>query len=434
MHKYAGALVAMLTCIAGAAQARVHTVPHSQLLRLPQEQQGEGFPAIAVAIDGNSLIAILDRAAGRQALLYRRSSNGQWAFSRVLLQSTAPASQLRASLAMKNGLATFDIDGVTTIWERISNDWVRANVEQDDVSLIGGHSISERRILVGSTGCDMDGAIFEKAADGVWRITELLPESSQVCRTEERDVELNYDYALVNDNPLHDVRVYRRGSPGFTWNAAGTFALVGESANRGGPLGLQRTVAVAPGSTFYRRTNGLWNHAGSVVPIDYGLGAGDAERVVYRDSVLLTVEATDIGFASPYAYVLDASGQFDHVAILDSPGNVLDLDISGRSVVAATETPQQGWGSVAVYELPSPLVPPEAISNNFDARDVSGFQAGSSFALAGSGDNALYRQSSSTGDARAVLTDSDFRYQTVRVELRPNNFNGADAWAGDAFR
>lgn len=435
MSKVAGVLIAILAFIP-AAQARVHTVQYSQLLRLPQEQQGEGFPAIAVAIDGDSLIAIVDRVAGRQALLYRRSGNGQWAFSRVLLQSTMPASQLRASVAMKNLLAALDIDGVTTIWEKVGNNWVRANVEQDGVTLTGGHAISERKILVGSTGCDADGVIFEKAADGIWRITGLLPESSAVCRSGERDVELNYDYALINDGPVNDVRVYRRNGGSTTWSAAGAFELRGESANRGGPLALQRTVAVAPGSTFYRRTNGLWNHAGSVVPIDYGLGTGEAELVVYRDNVLLTVEATDTGFANPYAYVLAASGQFDHAAILDAPGNVHDLDISGRTVVAASEYPDNGSSSVAIYVLPSPLVPSDAISNDFNAGDISGFQqtAGSSFALAGNVYNYLYRQSNNTADAQAVLTASDFSYQTIRLELRPNTFNGPDAWAGVAFR
>ncbi len=246
MSKVAGVLIAILACIP-TAQARVHTLQYSQLLRLPQEQQDEGFPAIAVAIDGDSLIAIVDRAAGRQALLYRRGGNGKWALSRVLLQSTAPANQLRASVAMKNSLATFDIDGVTTIWEKVGNDWVRANVDQQLFTLTGGHAISERKILVGSSGCDVDGVVFEKAVDGVWRITGSLPKSSQVCGTEERDVELNYDYALINDNPLHDAQAYHRNSGSSTWSAAGTFALGGESANRGGPLGLQKTVAVAPG-------------------------------------------------------------------------------------------------------------------------------------------------------------------------------------------
>ncbi len=158
--------------------------------------------------------------------------------------------------------------------------------------------------------------------------------------------------------------------------------------------------------------------------------------MVYRDGVVLTVEATDIGFANPYAYVLDASGQFEQVAILDAPGNVHDVDISGRTVVAASEYPDNGSSSVAIYLLPSPLAPPDAISNDFNARDVSGFQqsAGSSFALAGNVYDYLYRQSNNTGDASAVLTASDFNYQTVRVDLRPNTFNGSDAWAGVAFR
>jgi hypothetical protein len=434
MFKVAGVLIALLAFVP-AAQARVHTVSFTHVLQLPQAQPGEGFPAIDVAIDGDSLIAIVDRAAGRQALLYRRSSNGQWAYSRLLLQSTAPATQLRASVAMKNSLATIDIDGVTTIWEKVSNNWVRANVDQVGWTLIGGHAISERRVLVGSTGCDVDGVIFEKAADGVWRVTGALPAGAGVCRNEERDVDLNYTYALINDNPLRDVRVYRQNSGSSTWSAAGTIALVGESANRGGPLGLQKTVAVAPGSTFYRRTNGVWSHAGSVVPIDYGLGTGDAERVVYRDGVLLTIEPAKPAAGGPYVYVLGANGEFDHVAILLAHGHVHDLDISGRTVVTASAYPD-GTTWVAVYNLPSPLVPPEAISNDFNARDTSGFQvsSGSSFTLVGNTSNYFYRQSANVSDAHALLTDSDFGFQTIRAELRLSTSNNPDAWAGVAFR
>lgn len=434
MSRVAGVLIALLAFVP-SAQSRVHTVSLSQVLQLPQAQPGEGFPAIVVAIDGDSLIALVDRAAGRQALLYRRSSNGQWAYSRLLLQSTAPATQLRASVAMKNSLATIDIDGVTTIWEKVSNHWVRANVDQAGWTLIGGHAISERRVLVGSTGCDVDGVIFEKATDSVWRVTGALPGGSGVCSNEERDVDLNYTYALINDNPLRDVRVHRQNSGSSTWSATGTIALAGESANRGGPLALQKTVAVAPGSTFYRRTNGVWDHAGSVVPIDYGLGMGNAERVVYRDGVLLTAEPTNFVVAQPYVYVLDASGQFDHVAVLVAHGNVHDLDISGRTVVTASESPD-GSTWVAVYNLPSPLVPPDAISNDFNARGLSGFQvsAGSSFALVGNTSNYFYRQSANVSDARALLTDSDFGFQTIRAELRLTTSNNPDAWAGVAFR
>jgi hypothetical protein len=434
MSKVAGVLLALLAFVP-AAQAGVHTVSLSHVLQLPEAQPGEGFPAIVVAIDGDSLIAIVDRAAGRQALLYRRSSNGQWAFSRVLLQSTAPAGQLRASVAMKNSLATFDIEGVTTIWEKVSNNWVRANVDQAGWTLTGGHAISERRVLVGSTGCDVDGVIFEKATDNVWRVTGALPGGTGVCSNEERDVDLNYTYALINDNPLRDVRVYRQNTGSSTWSAAGTIALTGESANRGGPLALQKTIAVAPGSTFYRRTNGVWNHAGSVVPIDYGLGMGNAERVVYRDSVLLTSEPTNFVVAQPYVYVLGASGQFEHVAVLVAHGNVHDLDISGRTVVTASEYPD-GTTYVAIYNLPSPLIPPNAISNDFNARDISGFQvsAGSSFTLIGNSSNYFYRQAANVADARALLTESDFRFQSIRAEVRLTTSSNPEAWAGVAFR
>ncbi len=83
----------------------------------------------------------------------------------------------------------------------------------------------------------------------------------------------------------------------------------------------KNTLAVAPGSTVYRRTgNASWTPAGSAVPIDYALGSGEAQRVRYRDGLLLTVEENGNLFPAPYAYVLDSSGHFQHVAIFSIPG------------------------------------------------------------------------------------------------------------------
>jgi hypothetical protein len=439
MSKFPGALILMLALVP-AAQARVHSVEPSQSLRLPQEQVLEGFPALAVAIDSDSLITIVDRSAplaGRFALLYRRGADGQWAFSRTLLHTTAPVSQLRASVVMKNSIAVIDIAGQTTVWEFTGGNWVQG-VTESEIPFHGGHAISGRNFLVGFPGCgEADGYVYGKATDGVWRLTGRLPPQAGTCLNGPRDVDLNYDWALIND-PAGTVHVYRRNGTALDWVAAGSFPLQGQSAGRAGPLALQSGIAAAPGSTIYRRTGSAWNLAQTLLPINFAMGSGDAHRVLYRDTVVWTVEGRgdNVDFARPYAYVQNSTGRFEHAAMLNTPGNAVDLDVSARTVVTAADD-FNGRSQVAVFNLPAPLLPPDGIANDFNARDISGFQVApaGAFAIGGNSYNSLLRQSNVTVTAHAVLTDSYWSgFQSLNVELRPNYFYGADAWVGVAVR
>jgi hypothetical protein len=237
------------------------------------------------------------------------------------------------------------------------------------------------------------------------------------------------------------VKAWARNGTNLEWRNAGDFELQGLSADRGGALALMNRVAVAPGSTVYRRTGSTtWAPAGRLVPIDAALGFGDAQRVWYRDSMVLTVEAESDPdeLARPRVYVLGTDGEFEHVAELyPVPGDIFDLDVSGSTVVALGEYSISSMTRVNIYEVPTPRVPPDAIANDFNARDVSGFQtsAGSAYAIAGNQYDYIYRQSNATVDTRAVLTDSNWsRYQVVRLDLRPTTLNGAAAAVGVALR
>jgi hypothetical protein len=437
MSKLSGALVALLLLVS-TAQARVHTVVSFQILQPAGAGPYDDFNASAVAIDGDFLIVIADRNGARQAILFRRGSDGQWTHDRVLVQSTAPAAQLRASVVMKNWIAAIDIDGVTTIWERSGNVWTQARTD-GVIRQPGGHAISRQSILIGASGCSEDGVVYEKATDGVWRVTGRLPARSGLCGNQERDVDLNYDYALINT--AGSVKAWARNGTNLQWRSAGEFALQGLSAGRGGALALQNSVAVAPGSTVYRRTGSAsWAPAGRLIPIDAALGYGDAQQVWYRDSMVLTVEAEadpDI-LARPKVYVLGANGQFEHVAELHPvPGDIFDLDVSGSTVVALGEYALSSMTRINIYEIPTPRVPPDAIANDFNAGDVGGFEtsAGSAYAIAGSQYDHLYRQSNAAVDTLALLTASNWsRYQEVRLDLRPTALNGAGAAAGVALR
>ena len=168
----------LITCAAAvpAAQPRVHSIPVFQTLEAPF---GEDYPPYVtqdVAIDGDSIIALIDESqeeepVTRVALLYRRGTDGRWALTQTLGQVTAPRADLRAELAMRNNIAVFKIhrDGAS-IWEKIGGSWVQATVA-GGLNEPGGFAISGSRILAGASGCFNDGVIYEKSGSGAWLVT-----------------------------------------------------------------------------------------------------------------------------------------------------------------------------------------------------------------------------------------------------------------------
>lgn len=433
MYKLLAYVIASLM-LTPAALARTHTVHLTQYLLSPNPEYT--FFGHTVAIDGGSIIALADREGGRVALLYRRAADGRWSFQRTLLDVTAPPEQLRAGLEMKNGIAVIQlVAGTMTVWESVPNDWVQGRFAAVP-PLAGGFAISGSRIIGGRNGCNYDALIYEKAVDGAWTIAGQISGAVGECNDHGAQVELNYDYALVR-NPNNEVRVYRKNGAALQWPQVSSFVLPAATGQTFGPMALQKTVAVSPGSAIFRRTAGVWNYQGQLQPIDYGNGTGHAGQVEYRDGVLLTTEGWSElhQYTKVYAYVENASGGFDHVAILQTPGFTQDMALSGNTVVVGTE--DVGEPFLSVFTLPTPLVAPRAITNDFNARDVSGFQqtAGSQFALAGNIYNYLYRQSSTSGESFAVLTGSDWRdYQSIEADITPTAFDGADRYVGLAVR
>ena len=162
-----------------------------------------------------------------------------------------------------------------------------------------------------------------------------------------------------------------------------------------------------------------------------------ASAVEYRDGVLIANEGWSEmhQYTKPYLYLENSGGTFDHVGILETSGFTQDFEISKSTVFASFEN--IGESGIDVFNLPSPLRPAPSIVNDFNARDISGFQqtAGSQFALAGNVYNYLYRQSATTGESVAVLTASDWNhYQSIEADITPTAFDGADRYVGLAVR
>lgn len=441
-------------CAIGAAplaQARIYTVAPLQTLAFPGSQNSFDVTVENIAIDGDSIIvaAFVPSDPGNlDTLLYRRGSDGKWSFSRVLIQTPA-AEQSPAIVTMKNGIAVIKPtpNVAATIWEKSGGDWVQAQTD-GPITAPGGFAISQDRVLAGADGCQNDALFYQKNASGIWTITGGIAPDAGICPLATRDVELNYDYALIRGagNPGSLVRAYRRNGGTFLWPGAGSLTLTGQAATESGPLALQKATAVAPGAAYFHRNGTRWTFAGQLQPIDYAYGSGNAYQVVYRDHLLLALDGvTDYRSpVHPYVYRETAAGDFEQVAILGrqppfASGTDQESDISGNTAV--TYTVDSDLGSVStsatVYNLPSPIVPPKSIVNNFDLGNVGGFTQtpGSQFALAGNSANRVYRQSSISTAATAVLTEGDWQYfESIEADITPRAFGTATGWAGLAVR
>jgi hypothetical protein len=123
--------------LVGTAQARVYSVQPKQDFVLPNPDYT--FYPGNVAIDGDSIIALVDRTGGRSALLYRRGSDGTWALSRTLLDVSGSSTTLRNDLEMANGIAAIRLNDVLHIFERNGNDWTESATAGTPRPVRAGH-------------------------------------------------------------------------------------------------------------------------------------------------------------------------------------------------------------------------------------------------------------------------------------------------------
>ncbi|HEU5134519.1 MAG TPA: hypothetical protein VFU13_05185 [Steroidobacteraceae bacterium] len=426
-------IIALALAALPSLAGNVRTISPTQQLLAPDPNYS--FFGQAVAIDGGWAIVLADRPGGRVALLYGRESTGRWAYRRVLLDVADTPENLRAGLEMKNGIAAVQLNATIAIFELINSEWQRATTLAP-LRYPGGLAISGNRILIGGSRCETySGYIYQRGANGIWGITGRLPFLGGPCSSPPLEVELNYDYALVRV-ATRFATVYRPTSS-LDWASVGSIQIPEEASTAGGPLALQKSTAVSPGSAIFRRTGTAWNHVGQLQPVDYGNGTGHAGAVEYRDGVLIASEGWSElhQYTKPYLYLENAGGTFEHVGILETSGFTQDFEISNSTVFASFDL--LGETGVDVFTLPSPLRPARSITNDFNARDVSGFEqtAGSQFALAGNVSNYLYRQSATAGESVAVLADSDWNhYQSIEADITPTAFDGADRYVGLAVR
>jgi len=430
----AGTLVSL--ALLSPAWADVRTLPVSFKLVPPTDRAYTTFGQ-AVAIDGSAIIVVAAYEGGQAALLYRQTS-GRWNYRRVLKSVAGPL--VRTNVRMKNGIAAVQFGDAISIFEYSGGDYV-AGRSAAPIRHPGGLAISVSSILIGGDGCDYDAVVYQKGADGNWGITGRLDDNAGECSPQGLDVELNYDYALLHVPSTNEVHAWRRNGTALAWVRAGDLNVPADIPTFDAPAALQKSTAVTPGSVVFRRSGTTWTRQGEVMPVDYAMGTVAAHDLKYRDGVLLTTEFWPRGFAAhPNAYLETSPGQFEHFASLPTDFNTtMSLDLSGRNVVAVTET-STGVRDVLVFVLPTELKAPLPISDDFEDKNISDYSfvtlsGTGQYALATRGTDDVLEMNHSTGGLGIALMEGSETsgLQRVTADITPT-FALTRGWVGLVVR
>jgi hypothetical protein len=429
---------------AGGAEARVYSLRPTQNFFFANPDEAFGPPK--VAIDGDSAIALLDTASGREAVLFQRdAATGNWSQVRTLY-SVPASSQLRNELAMDNNTAAIMLDATLRIFERnpSTNQWSESPTAGTPQPA-GGIAISDFRILVGRRGCNYDADVHEKSiGSGVWRVSGRIRGAIGECNNHGAHLDIAGNLAMVR-NPNSEVRVYRGNGAGLDWTQISSFTPPAGVSLGSGPLSFAGTVAIADGGAiFYDNLNGTWSHGGQLRPLNFANGPG-ASHPHWRDGAVLT--HAQLGYPREDAHVYvhappsnDVPG-FEHAAELYTPGYTSSSDVSNSvannlTVIAGSQY-FGGENAISFFRLPPAVRAPAAYANDFTSHDPQVWQqtAGSQFARVASGSDYVYRQSSLAGEAQAVYTQSDWPLQqSIEADITPTAVSGADRWVGLAVR
>jgi len=418
------------------AWADVRTLNPSFILMPPTDRTYTTFGQ-AVAVNGNSIIVVAAYDGGQAALLYRQT-NGHWNFSRVLTSVAGPP--VRTSVRMKNSIAAVQFGDAISVFEYAAGDYVPGPTAAP-IRHPGGLAISGNSILIGGDDCDYDAVVYQKGTDGIWTITGRLDDNAGECSPQGLDVELHYNYALVRVPSTNEVHAWRRNGTALAWVRAGDLNVPPDIPTFDAAPALQNSTAVTPGNVVFRRSGTTWAQQGLVKPVDYAMGTVAENDLKYRDGVLLTAEFWPESYpAHPNAYLETSPGKFEHFAILKTDyRRTLSFDLSGRTVVAATERingPSAGLHEVLVYALPAGLRAPPPISNDFEDHDISDFSfstlsGAGQYTLATRGTDDVLDMNHANGGLGVALMEgsetSDF--QSVVADINPT-FALTRGWVG----
>jgi hypothetical protein len=447
--------VFLCACVGLAAFATVHADPRPLVLedaaRITSPDSRYSDFGGQVAIDGNWAIAtgrrVVDDEPGAppttmQAAFLFRHVGTSWAFVRLLQESRVDREfQIDAAVAMENGIAAVQT-GPLVIYEFNGTDWIAApsTLTRDGPGI--DIEIDAGRIIVGDGTCSWNAYVYAKDTTGTWVTDGTLNGGYKGCDDEFRGgaVDIGGDWAVVfqpgqEDIPGRTAYIYKRYPDDWYELAYGEARL----DDMGAVFGSE--VATANGEVFvsganekgtyvFRETPAYGFHIREQIqPVDSFMGGGHAFALERHGEFVGQLSTSFDRGTSVINLFARRNGPFTHVATLQARNGARlgYFAMSGRRVLVA------GDDVVYSFELPSNLTTPAPFSDDFENGGAARWTVttpASAFTVATSGNTRVLRQSSTSGEARAVAVSTDWRQQAIEADVRVTAFNGADRWVG----
>jgi hypothetical protein len=457
----------MKTLLAGIAALGVVGLAHGHPLVIEESSRIAPPPGVEtlwgdVAIDGDDAVALSfysypdeggeDYWTIVSAHLYRRSGT-TWNFVRKLAESddhSADDATNDNAIAMKDGVLALAFEPMY-IFERENGEWVQQQVgtppgqpsvwhePASDVEIDGG------RIFLGSGS--WGGVLFERDSAGNWmtRATLYGDNSGDNDNSVGGDIDLSPNWAVVaspyNADQLPEPAIHVFQRIGTSWPLHARLVpeprhTFGDFAIRDGALIIGDYARFGAGvwrrdssSQWYRadslRTAGDFASDGPYPGHSYGNKIVNAGQYVFQQRWNADREALVVNVFQQE----DGAGPFRHVAILVAKDG---HDLGGSIVSSGRRVLVSGENGPYYFLLPESFAQPALFQDTFASGNGLGWTAlpGSQFSVVQSGNTRVFRQSSTAGNAGAVLDAHDWTHQSIQADVRPTAINGSDRWVG----
>lgn len=429
-----------------------------EVARIGSPDPTYSFP-LQVAVEGDTLIAtgvkFVREIEHNTAFLFRRQSNGTWAFVKILASTSCDSGEVgedtcNAAVSIRNGVAIVSADQVYVFTRSSDGNWVAA--PSNGFSGPGDAAVGTNTIFASESqpqGCVFASKAFKKNSAGVWSLVATMPGpafpgcDSWGLNGSDIDVSAGNRLIVGTSSFTEEVQVYEPSST--SWNHTATLTSPVGEWGFGHAVAIDDRRAFVSGTSnpihVYSRSTGAWTQATNIAPPD-SAQYGSPSSIKARGLVVAGFAGDPHRSGSIGLFRESASGQYEQVARLVGSdagarqlylGADVDAFVDGSFArVAATSSS----GHVYVFDLNNWGITLAPLREDFELSNSANWtpMAGSSFTVASSGGSKVYRQSDFAGDAGSFVTSIDWTNQAVEADVRPTAFNGPNSWVGLAVR
>lgn len=419
-----------------------------------------------LALSGDHMLALggteTSMEDGYAVFHYQRMSSGEWTYMGLVTytaNSGDPYSEPSISLKGAIGAVTINDGGYAAVLEYTGGGW-----QVHRISLPGpnssGAAISGNRVAFGFHGdAPSSLAIVEKNSAGVWAISSILegtigqhdgdyvgPHGISLA---ENQLSMAGDYFLYPGGDTqtgNETVIFDRVNG--QWVKSHALPREYDSAIIDNRIGLFMERYTGPNeiaSFFTRNSAGAWANKHTLLTDEFAF-----DHFVRNPAFTSTrafAQADMLAFGSVgTVFRREASGRYQHVATLapsdvlgtrnyDDYGNrirnVKTITNDGNRIAAIWYTPE-GRGGIYVFDVPTALPSPRVLEDTFQDANALGWltHGPGNWSVVSSDGSYVYRQQSTTGDARAVLGESDATNQSIQADMRVRSGGGTAPWAG----